>query len=222
MENICGVIYILTNPSFPDYVKIGYSKNVEERINKLNNSEAVPFGFRLYATYDVETQSADKILHKIIDKLNSNLRSVDNIDDKQRVREFYLMTPDDAYQLLHDIALISGTLDRLHLHKPSTEEMLEEKIAEQNRELVKNRHHFKDIAFSFSLTNKKYYSKTKEDGTLGIYELDTNLEIPNNSNPSKKQILLQAVKDLGEEVDVNTITLYQLQHKLEKILLNKK
>ena len=67
-ENIVGKIYILTNPSFPDYVKIGYSKNVEERLNRLNNSEAVPFGFRLYATYDVETQSADKVLHKIIDK----------------------------------------------------------------------------------------------------------------------------------------------------------
>lgn len=220
MENICGAIYLLTNPSFPDYVKIGYSKNVEERINKLNNSEAVPFGFRLYATYDVETQSADKILHKIIDKLNSDLRSVDNIDDKQRVREFYLMTPDDAYQLLHDIALISGTMDRLHLHKPSNEEIMEEKIAEENRELVKNRHHFKDITFSSSLTNKKYYSKTKDDGTLGIYELDTNVEIPNNSNPSKKQILLQAVKDLGEDVDANTITLYQLQHKLEKLIIN--
>ena len=38
MNNICGSIYILTNPSFPDYVKIGYSKNVVERINKLNNS----------------------------------------------------------------------------------------------------------------------------------------------------------------------------------------
>ena len=219
MENICGSIYILTNPSFPDYVKIGYSKNVEERVNKLNNSEAVPFGFRLYATYDVETQSADKILHKIIDKLNSDLRSVDNIDDKQRVREFYLMTPDDAYQLLHDITIISGTMERLHLHKPSNEEIMEEKIAKENRELVKNRHHFKDITFSSSLTNKKYYSKTKDDGTLGIFELDTNVEIPNNSNPSKKQILLQAVKDLGEDVDANTITLYQLQHKLEKLII---
>ena len=33
-ENIVGSIYILTNQSFPDYVKIGYSKNVQERINK--------------------------------------------------------------------------------------------------------------------------------------------------------------------------------------------
>jgi len=219
MNNFCGAIYILTNPSFPDYVKIGYSKNVQERINKLNDSSAVPFGFRLYATYDVESQTADKILHKIIDKLNSDLRSIDYIDNKQRVREFYLMKADEAYQLLYDIALISGTMERLHLYKPTNEEIMEEKRAEENRELVKNRHHFKDIKFKSSLTNKEYYSKTKDDGTLGIYEVDTDVEIPNNSNPSKKQILLQAVKDLGEEVDANNITLYQLQHKLEKKLL---
>lgn len=216
-ENIVGSIYILTNPSFPDYVKIGYSKNVQERINKLNNSEAVPFGFRLYATYDVETQSADKVLHKIIDKLNADLRSIDTINDKVRVREFYLISSEDAYELLEDIAIISGTKERLHLYKPTKDEAQEEKIAEKNRELSKNRHHFKEIKFKSSLTNKTYYSKTKDDGTLGIYEEETNNEVPNNSSPSKKQILLQAVKDLNDEVDSN-ITLYQLQHRLEKLI----
>ena len=83
--------------------------------------------------------------------------------------------------------------------------------------MAKNRHHFKDIKFKSSLTNKTYYSKTKDDGTLGIYEEETNNEVPNNSNPSKKQILLQAVKDLNGEVESN-ITLYQLQHRLEKLL----
>lgn len=216
-ENIVGSIYILTNPSFPDYVKIGYSKNVQERINKLNNSEAVPFGFRLYATYDVETQSADKVLHKIIDKLNADLRSVDTINNKVKVREFYLISSEDAYELLEDIAIISGTKERLHLYKPTKEEVIEEETAEKNRESSKNRHHFKNIKFKSSLTNKSYYSRTKEDGTLGIYEEDTNNEVPNNSNPSKKQILLQAVKDLNGEVESN-ITLYQLQHRLEKLL----
>lgn len=216
-ENIVGKIYIFTNPSFPDYVKIGYSKNVENRLNQLNNSEVVPFAFRLYATYEVETQSADKVLHKIIDKLNADLRSVDTINDKVRVREFYLITPEDAYELLEDIAIISGTKERLHLYKPTKNEVQEEETAKKNRELAKNRHHFKDINFKSSLTNKTYYSKTKEDGTLGIYEEDTNNEVPNNSNPSKKQILLQAVKDLNGEVE-NNITLYQLQHRLEKLL----
>ena len=221
MKEVCGSIYILTNPSFKEWVKIGYSKNVQERLNKLNDSEAVPFAFRLFATYDVEVQSADKILHNIIDKLNSNLRSIDNIGDKRRVREFYLLSPDDAYQLLYDIAMISGTLDRLNLCTPTDEEIKEESMADEVKVLAKNRHHFKDIEFTSSLTNKKYYSRTKEDGTLGIYESDTNIEVPSNSTPSKKQILFYALKDLGEDIDLKYFTLYQLQHKLEKILLDK-
>lgn len=31
--NTKGVIYILTNPSFPDYVKIGYADNMENRLS---------------------------------------------------------------------------------------------------------------------------------------------------------------------------------------------
>ena len=60
--------------------------------------------------------------------------------------------------------------------------------------LSKNRHHFKNIQFHSSLTGKSYYSKTKEDGTLGIYEKENDVEVPNNSNPSKRQILYSALK----------------------------
>lgn len=35
MKEKCGVIYILTNPSFPEYIKIGYADNVEERVKKI-------------------------------------------------------------------------------------------------------------------------------------------------------------------------------------------
>ena len=38
-----GVIYILTNPSFPEYVKIGYATNVQERLRSLNRSECMDF-----------------------------------------------------------------------------------------------------------------------------------------------------------------------------------
>ena len=54
-----GVIYILTNPSFPQYVKIGYADNVESRLKQLNNSECIPFAFRIYATYEVEERLTD-------------------------------------------------------------------------------------------------------------------------------------------------------------------
>lgn len=44
-EEIVGVIYILTNPSFPDYVKIGYSDDIDRRLEELNRSECIPFAF---------------------------------------------------------------------------------------------------------------------------------------------------------------------------------
>lgn len=34
MKNL-GYIYILTNPSFPDYVKIGYATDIEKRLEEL-------------------------------------------------------------------------------------------------------------------------------------------------------------------------------------------
>lgn len=50
-----GVIYILTNPAFPQYVKIGYEQDLEKRLKQLNRSETIPYAFRAYAVYDVES-----------------------------------------------------------------------------------------------------------------------------------------------------------------------
>ncbi|MBO5290795.1 MAG: GIY-YIG nuclease family protein [Clostridia bacterium] len=86
-----GVIYILANPSFKEYVKIGYAGNVELRLKQLNNSECIPFAFRIYATYEGEERLTDLKLRTLIDHLNPNLRSIDNVDGKKRVREFYAM-----------------------------------------------------------------------------------------------------------------------------------
>ena len=55
-----GVIYILTNPSFKEYVKIGYATDIEKRLKTLNRSETIPFAFRVYATYDVDAELTDK------------------------------------------------------------------------------------------------------------------------------------------------------------------
>ena len=83
-----GVIYILTNPSFPEYVKIGYADDVEKRLAQLNKSECIPFAFRIYATYEVNSRLSDLKIHEIIDKLNPDLRSIDEFNGQKRVREF--------------------------------------------------------------------------------------------------------------------------------------
>ena len=81
----------LTNPSFPDYVKIGYAKDLEKRMNQLNRSETIPFAFRAYAIYEVDSNLTDVVLHDLIDRLNPDLHSIENFDGKERKREFYAM-----------------------------------------------------------------------------------------------------------------------------------
>lgn len=126
-----GVIYILTNPSFPDYVKIGYAKDLEKRMNQLNRSETIPFAFRAYAVYEVESKLTDLVLHNLIDKLNPDLRSIENFDGKERKREFYAMNPEEAYNLLECIAKISGTENRLKKMSAEGHEILDEETAEE-------------------------------------------------------------------------------------------
>ena len=131
MEQNKGYIYILTNPSFPNYVKIGYADNVKQRLKQLNRSECTPFAFRLYAYYEVNHRLTDMKLHNIIDKLNPDLRSIDNVDGKKRVREFYAITKEDAYALFEAIAEINGLEGNLHLVEQTEKEKKEEEIAKE-------------------------------------------------------------------------------------------
>ena len=134
-----GVIYILTNPSFPEYVKIGYADDISKRLNQLNRSECIPFAFRVYATYEVSSRLSDLKIHTIIDKLNPNLRSIDNFNGQKRVREFYAMPPEDAYSILEAIAEIHGCVDKLKRAKPSEDELVAEETAREIVEESKER-----------------------------------------------------------------------------------
>ena len=128
-----GVIYILTNPSFPEYVKIGYADNIEKRLKDLNRSECIPFAFRLFAYYEVNTRLSDLKIHEMIDKLNPNLRSIEEVEGKKRVREFYAMDAEEAYLLLESIATINGLKDNLHRVAPSPKEIEELNTAKMVR-----------------------------------------------------------------------------------------
>ena len=144
MEKV-GVIYILTNPSFPEYVKIGYADNVDRRLKELNRSECIPFAFRLFAYYEVSNRLSDKKIHEMIDRLNPNLRSIDEFEGKKRVREFYAMDAEEAYLLLEAIAEINGLKEKLHRVAPSKKEIEADEIADSVRL----------EAFKFSMCNLK-------------------------------------------------------------------
>ncbi|MCD8308463.1 MAG: GIY-YIG nuclease family protein [Clostridia bacterium] len=156
-----GVIYILTNPSFPEYVKIGYADDINKRLKQLNRSECVPFAFRVYATYEVSDRLSDIQIHNIIDSLNPNLRSIETFEGKKRVREFYAMSKEDAYKLLEGIAKINGLTHNLKLHTPTIEEIKENEIAVE----VKTESTERRSPFSF-------YACGIKKGEKIVYKLD--------------------------------------------------
>lgn len=142
-----GYIYIFTNPSFPQYVKIGYATDVKQRLDELNRSTAVPFAFRVYATYEVDSALSDKKLHSILDKLNPDLRSTEEIDGKKRVREFYAMSAGDAYSILEAIAEINGYTHRLKKWKATAAEQKDEELAKE----ISEQHQERMAPFRFSM-----------------------------------------------------------------------
>lgn len=118
-----GVIYILTNPSFPEYVKIGYADDINARVAQLNRSECTPFAFRIFATLNVPNRLADKNIHALIDKFKPELRAKDNVNGKIRVREFFAISPEEAFELLGIIGGIYGeTPNRLCQTKAAKKE----------------------------------------------------------------------------------------------------
>ena len=100
-----GYTYIMTNSALIDMVKMGYATNVEERRKQLSTT-ALPYEYEVYATYETKGNLEDKKLHQLIDDLNPDLRVSQN-------REFYVMTAEQAYQLLEAISIISGSTNKL-------------------------------------------------------------------------------------------------------------
>lgn len=125
-----GYIYILTNPAFPQYVKIGYATNVDSRLKTLNSNSGLPLPFEVYATYETVDKLEDLVLHKLIDRLNPELRLVKN-------KEFYEVDAEEAYYWLEAIAEISGTKNRLSLKaEPHVKDSHKSPMAPFNFEMV--------------------------------------------------------------------------------------
>lgn len=111
MAEKTGYIYVLTNESFhmENWIKIGYAEDVEKRVKELSNT-SVPLPYQVYCTYEIPripgTKDPDKLIHDLISKLNPDLRISPN-------REFFAMTPWDAYDMLSAIAEMHGRLSKV-------------------------------------------------------------------------------------------------------------
>ena len=112
-------------------MKIGYADDIDKRLKQLNRSECIPFAFRVYVTYEVNSRLSDLKLHTIIDKLNPELRSIDDFNGQKRIREFYAMKSEEVYAILEVMAEIHDCKGNLKLVVPSDVEVQEEQLAQK-------------------------------------------------------------------------------------------
>jgi hypothetical protein len=99
MESKQGYVYILTNPSFrEDWIKIGKTINMEERLRTLYNT-SLPLPFEPYATLKTaKYNEAEKLVHQYIGRF-TNLRI-------EKKREFFNVKPEVALEILREVATL--------------------------------------------------------------------------------------------------------------------
>ena len=127
-----SLIYILTNPSFPNYVKIGKTTDLQQRVRSLNNPTCLPFSFRVYATYKIDKNldAVEKAIHNLIDKIDYELRAREETDTgRLREREFFALDAENAFDVLKEIAVLRGDEHNLVKGKQSKQEKAEAQVA---------------------------------------------------------------------------------------------
>ena len=93
---IMAIVYILTNESMPETIKVGITENLDRRVRELDNT-STPLPFECYYAVEVENASAiEKKIHE-------------GLDDKRvrQNREFFNATPEQAKAIL-EIAEVMG------------------------------------------------------------------------------------------------------------------
>lgn len=95
-DNNKGLVYILTNPSMPNHVKIGYTVNLRNRLRELDTT-GIPMPFEPYFTVSTSKyKTLEKVVHRELDKLT---------DTRARAnREFFEIEPALARDLLLNIS----------------------------------------------------------------------------------------------------------------------
>lgn len=137
-----GLVYILTNPCLDGWVKIGMtSRNgIEKRLQELNAPTNIPLTYRCYAYYEVDNAlEVEQRIHSLIDRIDDSLHAREKLESGRiREREFFKISPETAYGIFKDVALLRGDLDKLKLYKPTLEQSQEQEIAESKTKRSNN------------------------------------------------------------------------------------
>lgn len=92
-----GIVYVLANPAFEGYVKIGKTTNLQQRLRSLDNT-SVPLPFRCIFAVEVDDEhEAEHLLHKVFaDHRTRSTREFFEVDVQRVVAEMRLTRGKDV------------------------------------------------------------------------------------------------------------------------------
>lgn len=137
-----GLVYILTNPCLDGWVKIGMTErnDIERRLQELNSPPNIPLSYRCYATYEVENPlEVERRIHSLIDRVDDSLHAREQLNNGRiREREFFKISPETAYGIFKDIAVLRGDTNKLKLYTPTLDQSQEQELAENRTKRSNN------------------------------------------------------------------------------------
>lgn len=137
-----GLVYILTNPCLDGWVKIGMTErdDIERRLQELNSPTNIPLAYRCYAVYEVDDPlEVEKRIHSIIDRVDNSLHARERMDNGRiREREFFKISPETAYGIFKDIAMLRNDIDKLKLYTPTSIQLQEQEMVESRTKRSNN------------------------------------------------------------------------------------
>lgn len=151
-----GLVYILTNPCLDGWVKIGMTErnDIEKRLKELNAPANIPLSYRCYATYEVDNPlEVEKRIHSIIDRIDDSLHARELLESgRTREREFFKISPETAYGIFRDIAVLRNDIDKLKPFRPTFTQAQEEELAESKTKRSNNSFNLLNIAIGEEIT----------------------------------------------------------------------
>lgn len=139
MNNDNQIVYILTNESMPDFVKIGFTHGVvEERLRQLDRT-GIPLPFEVYyAAIVVDAEKEERWLHSIF----ADRRVRDN-------REFFKINPE----------LATLALKRVEINEVKTEAKLTKEQAKEVEEVKTKRSRFRFAHYDIPIGSELSFTR---------------------------------------------------------------
>jgi len=144
------IVYILTNPGLDGWIKIGMtSKNdIAQRLMQLNDSEAVPLDFRVYALlYCDDAHKTEGLIHRLFDAINPEIHAIERrANGRVRKKEFFQIAPEKAYEVMETVVALAPESYKLVKQEATKEEKdIEEIVKEVAHRETRSRSTFKMV-----------------------------------------------------------------------------